>query len=114
VLPAAHRLRLARDITRVYRRGRYGTGNFLSIKAMKNSRPESRAAFVVSKKVSKKAVIRNRIRRRLAEILRNDWETVALGYDIVVTVHQDISMTTTDELKLGLITALTKSGCRAL
>lgn len=114
MLPAANRLRHARDITRVYRRGRYGTGDFLSIKAAKNGRLESRATFVVAKKVSKKAVIRNRIRRRLAEIMRIDWQTVAPGYDIVVTVHQDISMTTGDELKNGLTTALTKSGSHAL
>jgi len=46
---------------------------------------------VVSKKVDKRAVTRNRIRRRLLGALAGQWETVPDGYDIVISVHADIS-----------------------
>jgi ribonuclease P protein component len=67
---------------------------------------------VVAKKISKRAVVRNRIRRRLAGILRDQWQTVRPGYDIVVTVHQDIATETAQALQEALIAALTHSGVK--
>ena len=112
MLAAPNRLRKAYDITRVYRRGRYGGGGVLSVKALSTGRPESRATIVVAKKISKRAVVRNRIRRRLAGILRDEWQTVRPGYDIVVTVHQDIAEETAKTLQDALVAALTRSGVK--
>jgi ribonuclease P protein component len=109
MLAASNRLRKAYDITRVYRRGRYGGSGILSVKALSTGRPESRATIVVAKKVSKRAVVRNRIRRRLAGILRDEWQTVRPGYDIVVTVHQDIAEESAQALQAALVAALRKT-----
>lgn len=46
--------------------------------------------FVVSKKISKKAVKRNQIRRRLSEIIRNKIEKVENGTRIVFLTKQEI------------------------
>lgn len=92
MLAAPHRLRKPRDITRVYKRGVYGAAEGqLSLKAAPSGQPVSRAVIVVSKKVDKRAVIRNKIRRRLAAALAELWATVPDGYDIVVSVHSDLS-----------------------
>lgn len=48
-----------------------------------------RAAVVVSKKVSKSAVARNRIRRRLYEAIRLLDADISEPYDIVVNVFND-------------------------
>lgn len=52
-----------------------------------SNRTESRAAVVVSKKVSKRAVVRNRIRRRIYETVRLNWqEQLREPHDIAFTV----------------------------
>jgi ribonuclease P protein component len=112
MLAAPNRLRKAYDITRVYRRGRYGGSGLLSVKVLATGRPESRATVVVAKKISKRAVVRNRIRRRLAGILRDEWQTVRPGYDIVVTVHQDIARESAKTLQEALTAALVRSGVK--
>ena len=109
MLAAPNRLRKAYDITRVYRRGKYGGSGMLSVKVLATGRPESRATIVVAKKISKRAVVRNRIRRRLAGILHDEWQTVRPGYDIVVTVHQDIAGEDAKTLSSALVTALRKT-----
>ena len=99
MLAAANRLRKPHEISRVYKRGVYGgAGGALSVRAAVSGRADSRAVVVVSKKVNKRAVVRNRIRRRLSASLRQLWATVPAGYDIVVSVHSDISGLPTPQL----------------
>ncbi len=113
MLARANRLRAARDITRVYKRGVYGgSGGVLSLKAAPSGRAESRAVVVVAKKVSKRAVVRNRARRRLSEALRGRWATVKSGYDIVLSVHTDISELPAAELREHLDRALTQANLK--
>ncbi|MFA4998628.1 MAG: ribonuclease P protein component [Candidatus Paceibacterota bacterium] len=57
------------DIERVFKKGRGSKEDFLLLKAVRNSLSSSRFGIVVSQKVSKKAVLRNKIRRRLKEII---------------------------------------------
>jgi ribonuclease P protein component len=110
MLPIPNRLRKSSDITRVYRQGRYGGGGDLSLKARPNHLPESRAVVVVGKKVDKRAVVRNRLRRRCAAALVRLWKGVPAGYDIVVTVHQDISELPVAQLDHQITQALRRAG----
>jgi ribonuclease P protein component len=111
VLVRANRLRSTSDISRVYKRGVYGgSSGVLSIKALRSGRPLSRAVIVVAKKISKRAVVRNHIRRRLSEILRSHWATVIPGYDIVISVHTDISELAPAALQDHLSKALKRVG----
>ena len=104
------RLRRERDITRVYSKGRYGGGTNLQVKTLVTGLSSSRAAIVVSKKVSKKAVVRNRIKRRIAALMAQDWQTVRPGCDIVVSVKVDAGNLTPTDLASELTAALRKSG----
>ncbi len=110
MLSREKRLRRERDITRVYHKGRYGGGSNIQVKALATGYPASRAAIVVSKKVSKQAVTRNRIKRRLAAQLAAMWQTVTPGCDIVVTVRADVSKLHSDDLAKELLFALTRAG----
>lgn len=111
MLARPNRLRSAADIARVYKRGAYGgSGGALSVKAVRSGRPASRVVVVVGKKVSKRAVIRNRIRRRIIELFRLRWATVIPGYDIVLSVHSDISELTAASLSGHLTKALDRAG----
>jgi ribonuclease P protein component len=110
MLAANNRLRRPRDITRVYKRGVYGGADgTLSLKAAPSGLTESRLVVVVGKKVDKRAVVRNRIRRRLIEILRSQWATLPGGYDIVISVHSDISAAPAADLRAALTAALDRA-----
>lgn len=87
-------------------------GPMCSIKYMENSRRSTyRAAVVVSKKVSKSAVVRNRIRRRTFEVLRNYEDRIKQPYDIVITVfHDNMAEIPHEELKTMLRTQLSQAG----
>lgn len=107
MLAAANRLRSPKDIARVYRQGSYGAGGgVLAVKAAKTSRPVTRAVVVVSKKIDKRAVVRNRLRRRLSEIFRHQLETVPPGYDIVITVQADFQSLSESRVSEHLLAAL--------
>lgn len=112
MLPSQNRLKKSADIARVYRQGKYGGGGGLSVKARRTGRAESRAAIVVGKKVDKRAVVRNRNRRRLAAVLAQLWPGVAPGYDIVVSVHQDLAELPATGLQNLVSRALSAAGVK--
>lgn len=74
----------------VYRNGRVVRGPVLSMRISKNPRRSAyRLAVVVSKKVHKSAVVRNRIRRRIYELFRIHQDKINGPYDIVCTVFSE-------------------------
>jgi ribonuclease P protein component len=109
VLAAANRLRKPKDISLVYRRGIYGGVGDLSVKVAPNKLVVSRLVVVVGKKVDKRAVVRNVIRRRLVGVAQEMWATLPPGYDIVVSVHADLSHRPFPELRRMLEDALRRA-----
>lgn len=90
MIPRENRFRGYGSLKYVYRVGKTARGPLLAVKATSNSRRRQyRAAVVVSRKVNKSAVVRNRIRRRLYEIIRQLSPEITQPYDIVVTVFHD-------------------------
>lgn len=110
MLQQSRRLRKSREIERVYRQGRFGAAGSLHVKALVLPGPATRVAVVVAKKISKKAVVRNRIRRRLLEIIAQHWATLRPGCAIVVTVRAEVSELKQAELERSLLAALAKAG----
>lgn len=73
----------------VYRRGTSVRGPLFSIKCIRNQRRASyRAAVVISRKVHKSAVVRNKIRRRLYETISLIEADIAGPFDIIINVYQ--------------------------
>ncbi len=110
MLAAKNRLRKPYEIARVYKKGVYGGAEgVFSIKVVANNQPLSRVVVVVGKKVDKRAVVRNRNRRRLIGQLQEIWATVPAGYDIVISVHSDTSALTPARLRQLLTDALRRA-----
>jgi len=85
-----HRFHGYGSLRHVYRTGSMARGPHFAIKAAPNPRRGSyRVAVVVSRKVDKSAVARNRIRRRLYELVREAEPQITRPYDIVITVFQN-------------------------
>ena len=97
-----HRFHGHNSLHYVYSRGKMVRGQFLGLKYLSNPRRQHfRQAVVVSRKVSKSAVVRNRIRRRLYEVVRlisNRFDGV---YDMVLLVY-DATLADLPAVKLGL------------
>ena len=88
MLKKINRISKTRDLQKVYRFGKTVHTSTLVIKFSANPRLKAntlRAAFVVSKKVSKKAVERNRIKRALRETMRTNLTMCAIGEYMIVT-----------------------------
>lgn len=78
------------SLRHVYRHGTTARGPLFAVKAMANPKRKSyRLAVVVSRKVNKSAVARNRIRRRLYELVREMQDQIGQPHDIVITVFHD-------------------------
>lgn len=82
-----------------YSRGQTVRSGPLSLKYVQNpKRSDSRIAVVVSKKVHKSAVGRNRMRRRIFEIIRLKIPEFSSSYDVILTIFDDsvVKMPATD------------------
>ena len=72
----------------VYRKGRTVRTKFAQAKFTVNKfRTEYRASVVISKKVAKSAVVRNRIRRRIYEQVRIQAPHYLKNHDVVITIY---------------------------
>lgn len=77
-----YRLKSPRDFRQAYKWGKSIVNPYLVLYYQKNKRQEYRIGFSVSKKVGK-AVVRNRVKRKLREICRLHQDIFPYGYDII-------------------------------
>lgn len=76
----------------------------LYIKYKKNNLNKNSFKIIVSLKVSKKAVTRNKIKRRIREILRD--ANLNQGYEIVVITNKNILDKSFQEIKKCVLSQL--------
>jgi ribonuclease P protein component len=84
-----HRFHGHHSLNYVYRSGRTERTNYMSLRFASSKNDDYRLAVVVSKKVAKSAVTRNRIRRRIYEIARLHMKDGGKKHavDLVLTIH---------------------------
>ena len=88
MLAQLHRFHGHGGLRYLYKNGKTArTRNFLLRYVANTTRPHSRVTVIVSKKVSKSAARRNRIRRRVYEIVRHAWDELEHPYDISITAY---------------------------
>jgi ribonuclease P protein component len=100
MISRSHRFHGHGSLRYVYQHGQVVRGPLTSLKYSPNPKRKSyRLAVVVSKKVSKSAVVRNRIRRRLYEQFRLQSAAFTSPCDMVVTVfHEQVATMPAAEL----------------
>jgi ribonuclease P protein component len=90
MISGEHRFKGNASLRFVYSRGQTVRRGPLSLRYIANERINTyRCAVVVSRKVNKSAVVRNRIRRRLYEVIRLAEPRIKLPYDLVLTVFSE-------------------------
>jgi ribonuclease P protein component len=89
-----HRFHGYGSLKSVYKGGRTARGPLMNLKhADRPAGKRYRAAVVVSRKVHKSAVVRNRIRRRIYEVIRQADPVLTSGKDLVFTVFGEQAAT---------------------
>jgi len=102
------RLKKKKDFERVQKQARAEKGSFLILKFIPNKEEKSRIGFVCSKKVSRKAIVRNRTKRRMRAAVKE--LELAPGYDIVIFAKTNIKEKSFWEIKL-LVKSLLQRAC---
>ncbi len=97
------------SLNELFKKGRTVRTTSCSLRYLENQRSYTRVAVVVSKKVCKSAVKRNRIRRRIFEVLRSLMPQFGTPYDLSFTVFgADIATMPAEELH-KVVSGLLKS-----
>jgi ribonuclease P protein component len=86
-LKRAVRLRNSGDFQRVRQQGRSVSSRLLILVWSPNDSGRTRIGFVVSKRIAKQAVERNRLKRLLGEAVRGYLPDILPGMDIVISAR---------------------------
>jgi ribonuclease P protein component len=70
MLPKINRIKKKKDFDIIFKTGKSFKTSLLVLKIARNGQKHDRFGFIVSKKISKNAVVRNKIRRILARVAR--------------------------------------------
>lgn len=84
-----YRVRTNKQFQEIRRQGHSYANHLLVLCALPNKLPYSRFGFAVNSRIGS-AVRRNRIKRRLREIIRLQQESIQPGWDIVLIARQPI------------------------
>lgn len=113
-LPAPNRaqiltLRRRREVNALFARGTRFRGRLLTIVVASTSEPRPRCLFVVGRKVGK-AVVRNRVRRRLRECYRLLLPRVAADSQVAFVARPDAATATWTQLAREMSALLERAG----
>lgn len=104
-LPRYHRLRKRQDFSLVYQKGTRFSSAHLTLRALAvnlgdqappplnqttttaNRQPDTQVGISISQKVSKRSVVRNRIKRQIKAVIRQLLPEFAVGWRLVIVVH---------------------------
>ena len=84
MLAKLYRLTSESDFARVAKSRSSAYEKLLGVKVRENHLSHSRFGIVVGLKVSKKAPERNKIKRRIREIIRKHFNDLESGYDVMI------------------------------
>ncbi len=101
-------LRKKVEFSKTYRLGKSVRTPHYTIKALAVKESTIKLGIVVPKKVSKKAVVRNRARRRVREIIRKNISLAIPGFFVIVNIYTDLSSLNHSELERDIIQSLQK------
>ena len=88
MLNAKNRLKKRKEFAYIYKKGKKVNGQNMSVFFVPSKFPICRVGFSVSNKVGK-AVVRNKVKRRLRHIMR-DYVDKINNYNLVIVVYPEI------------------------
>ncbi|MFH1522686.1 MAG: ribonuclease P protein component [Patescibacteria group bacterium] len=92
-----------KEFDNVFKNGRVSYDKILGVRAASSKIKNCRFGIIVSNKISKKAVERNKIKRRLRDIAGKELEKLKGGFDVIMIALPTISEGEYQEMKLSVI-----------
>ncbi len=103
MLPRINRITKDKEYELVFKTGRSRYSELLGVKAVKTGISHSRFGIIVSNKISKQAITRNRLKRQFREILKQESGRIKPGYDIVIIAQAGIIGKSGAEIKAAIM-----------
>jgi ribonuclease P protein component len=108
-MPAFTALRRKADFDSLGRRGSVRSTRLLVLRSLRTDRPETRIGLSTPRSLGG-AVQRNRVRRRLRELIRERIEDVGVGWDLLLIARPEAGAASYAELREAVRSLLAKSG----
>lgn len=108
MLEKKNRINLNKEFDRAFKTGQSFYAKVFSLKSVDNNLNITRFGLLVGLRVSKKAVIRNKLKRQIRSIISQELPSLKDGKDIVIVVFSLILEKSFAEIKIFLKNGLTK------
>lgn len=97
-----YRLRNSREFKKIYSGGKNYWNRNLILYVKKNHMENSRVGYSITKKIGN-SVVRNKIRRRMKEIYRLNFDNIKDGYDLIFIPKKNIVDISYREMESAMI-----------
>ncbi len=102
------RINRGRQYNFIYKNGRRLIGKYLILFASSDSLKDIRAGVVTSKRIGN-AVVRNRAKRQIREVIRKNWIGLPKGYDLVIVARHGIKEATFEQIESEFLRLIRKA-----
>ena len=102
MLKRENRIRSKKEFAEIKEKGRIKYSPLFGYLVANNESSDKKFAVIVSKKISKKAVDRNQIRRRITEVLKNEWNNIPEGTRGIFLTKKEILGKTLKEIEIEI------------
>jgi len=103
MLRKKNRIRLKKDFDQAFKSGQSFYSKFIGVKVIPNDLLESRFGILINTKVSKKAVVRNKLRRQIRGIIEKNIEKLDNNNDFVIIVLPEVLKKSTEDIEEFLV-----------
>ena len=108
MLSKQYRLRNDKEIKALFKNSKSAFGICSIIKAKKNNLENSRFAVIAGVKVSKKAVVRNKLKRQIRYIIKKHLDNIKSGFDVIIMIKKEATQKTFKEIEEEIVISLKK------
>ncbi|MEA2064727.1 MAG: ribonuclease P protein component [Patescibacteria group bacterium] len=96
------------NFEKVFKQGSKCFIELFGIRMLKNNLGYSRFGIIISSKISKKAVVRNKIKRRISEIFRLNLKNFRSGFDVIIICRKPILEVTYQDIEKEILSSTKK------
>ena len=108
MLKEVNRLTKRKEFGYIYKHGKYSFNNYLTLLYVPTKLKNPRIGFSISKKTGK-AFIRNKLKRQLSDIIRENIETIDPNFNYIFVTKPEITTLDYNKIKEALLEVLTKA-----
>lgn len=107
-MATTYRLKKNYEFKKVYNEGKYYVEKYVVMYIIMNNSASNRVGFSVSKKVGN-SVVRNRVKRLMKEVYRQNYDNIKKGYDMVFTARAGSGTSNYKLIEKNMISILSKA-----